>query len=73
MSETHDDTPNDQANPELDELMANMEKMNDGLSGLMASALRMQMLILEDTQNMIAEFGAMNAAAGARNANKGDI
>jgi hypothetical protein len=73
MSETQEDTPNNQDNPELDELMANMEKMNDGLSGLMVSALRMQMLILEDTQNMMAEFGAMSAAAGARDANKGDI
>ena len=62
MSETPENTPNEPANPALDELMANVAKMNDGLSGLVASALRMQVLVLEDTQNMMAEFSAVMKA-----------
>ena len=65
MSETQDDTPNEQAKPALDELMENVAKMNDGLSEMMNIALRMQGLVLEDTQNMMAEFSAAMKAAGS--------
>ena len=64
MSEARGDTPKDQANPALDELMENVAKMNDGLSDMMNSALRLQMLVLEDTENMMAEFSAAMKAKG---------
>ena len=65
MPEAQDDTPNEQANPALDELMENVAKMNDGLSEMMNIALRMQGLVLEDTQNMMAEISAVMKVAGS--------
>ena len=73
MPEMQEDTPNDQSNPALDEFMENVAKLNDGLSEVMACALRMQMLILEDAQNMMAEFGAVIEATGGRGDNRGDV
>lgn len=73
MPEMQEDTPNDQSNPALDEFMENVAKLNDGLSDVMACALRMQMLILEDARNMMAEFSAAADAAGGRGDNRGDV
>ena len=63
MSETQEDTPNEQTNPALDDFVENVAKLNDGLSEMMTGALRMQALIMEDAQNMMAEFSAAAAAA----------
>ncbi|MCH8037634.1 MAG: hypothetical protein IIC53_10995 [Proteobacteria bacterium] len=60
MPEMQEDRPTDQRNPALDEFVENVAKVNDGLSGVMAAALRMQMLMLDDARNMMAE---LNAAA----------
>ncbi len=60
MPEMQGDRPADQRNPALDEFVENVAKVNDGLSGVMAAALRMQMLMLDDARNMMAE---LNAAA----------
>ncbi len=65
MSETREDTPSDQTNPALDDFVENVAKLNDGLSEMMTGALRMQALIMEDAQNMMAEFSA--AAATRQN------
>ncbi len=65
MSETQEDTPNDRTNPALDDFVENVAKLNDGLSEMMTGALRMQALIMEDAQNMMAEFSA--AAATRQN------
>ena len=73
MSEMQEDTPNDQSNPALDEFRENVAKLNDGLSDLMACALRMQMLVLEDAQNMMAEFGAAIDGTGGPGENGSDI
>ena len=59
MPEMQEDTPTDQRNPALDEFVESVAKLNDGLSDVMACALRMQMLLVEDAQNMMAEFGAV--------------
>ncbi len=58
MPEMHEDTPNDQAGPALDEFMESAAKLTDGLADVMACALRMQILMLEDAGNMMAEFSA---------------
>ena len=73
MPEMQDDTPNDQVRPALDEFVENAAKLNDGLSDLMACALRMQMLMLEDARNMMAELGAAIDAPGGRGDNGSDI
>ena len=62
MSETREDSPSDQTNPALDDFVENVAKLNDGLSEMMTGALRMQALIMEDAQNMMAEFSAVAAA-----------
>ena len=60
MPEMQEDRPTDQRNPALDEFVENVAKVNDGLSEVMACALRIQMLMLDDARNMMAE---LNAAA----------
>ena len=65
MSETQEDSPSDQTNPALDDFVENVAKLNDGLSEMVTGALRMQALIMEDAQNMMAEFSA--AAATRQN------
>lgn len=70
MAEMQEETTEDQANPALDEFVDSVAKMNESLSEMISCALRMQMLIMEDAKNMMAEFGAMSAAAGVRGANK---
>ena len=72
MPEAQDDTPNEQTSPALDEFMESVAKMNDGLSDMMNIALRMQMLVLEDSQNMMAEFSVAMMAAAERGNNGGD-
>jgi hypothetical protein len=69
MPEMQEDRPTDQRNPALDEFVENVAKVNDGLSGVMAAALRMQMLMLDDARNMMAE---LNAAA-ERGDNRSDV
>ncbi len=73
MPEMPEDTPNDQSNPALDEFVENVAKLTDGLSEMMACALRMQLLMLEDAQNMMAEFSAAIDATGGRGENGSDI
>ncbi len=73
MPEMQEDAPADQSNPALDEFVENVAKLNDGLSEVMAAALRMQMLMLEDAQNMMAEFGAAIDATDGRGDNRGDV
>ena len=73
MSEMQEEITDDQTNPALAEFVESVEKVNDGLSDMIACALRMQMLVMEDARNMMAEFGAINVATGARGTNKGDI
>ena len=73
MPEMQEDTPNDQAGPALDEFMENVAKLNDGLSEVMACALRMQMLMLEDARNMMAEFGTAIDATDGRGDNRGGV
>jgi hypothetical protein len=63
MSESDDPDLPEQITPALNEFMSSVAKVNDGLSKVTASALRMQMLVLEDAQNMLAEFGAAIKAA----------
>lgn len=58
-----EDQTKDPTNPALDEFVQNVAKLNDGLTDVMASALRLQALILEDARNMMAEFGAIGEAA----------
>ena len=73
MPEMQEDTPNDQAGPALDEFVASAAKLTDGLSEVMACALRMQMLMLEDARNMMPEFGAAIDATVGRGDNGSDI
>ena len=73
MPEMQEDMPNDQIGPALDEFMESAAKLTDGLSEVMACALRMQMLMLEDAQNMVAEFGATIDATGGRGDDKGGV
>lgn len=73
MSEMQEDTSNDQINPALDEFVENVAKLNDGLSDVMACALRMQALMLEDAQNMMAEFGAAIEVTSGRGDNRSDV
>ncbi len=73
MPEMQEDTPTYQPSPALNEFMENMAKLNDGLSDVIACALRMQMLLLEDAQNMMAEFSAAIDATGGRGDNGSDI
>ena len=73
MPELQEDTPTDQSNPALDEFAENVAKVNDGLSDMIACALRMQILILEDAQNMMAEFSAVASAAGGSGDNTSDV
>lgn len=55
---------NDQPDPRerIAAFQAAAEAMNEGMSEVMANALRLQMLMLEDTQNMMAEMAAICAA-----------
>ncbi len=69
MPEIQQDRPTDRSNPALDEFVENLAKLNDGLSEVMACALRMQMLMLDDAQNMMAEFNA----AAERGDNGSDV
>ncbi len=73
MPEMQEDTPNDRAGPALDEFVESAAKLTDGLSDVLACALRMQMLMLEDAQNMMAEFGAAIDATDGRGDNRGDV
>ena len=73
MPETREDTPNDQAGPALDEFMENAAKLTDGLSEVMACTLRMQMLIVEDAQNMMAGLGAAIDATGGPGDSRSDV
>lgn len=73
MPEMQEDTPTDQPSPALDEFMENMAKLNDGLSDVIACAVRMQMLILEDARNMMAEFSAATDSTGGHGDNRGDV
>ncbi len=73
MPETREVTPNDQASRALDEFMENAAKLTDGLSEVMACTLRMQMLMLEDARNMMAEFGAAIDATGGSGDNSSDV
>lgn len=72
MSETQEDTPNDQTSPALDDFVENVAKLNDGLSEMMTGALRMQALMMEDAQNMMAEFRAAAAATAQDRDNNSD-
>lgn len=47
----------------MDEFMASVDAMNTGVTEMMAAALRVQTLMLEDAQNMLNEFGAIFEAA----------
>ena len=60
---------NDRTNPALDDFVENVAKLNDGLSEMMTGALRMQARMMEDAQNMMAEF---SAAAGATSQGRDD-
>jgi len=73
MSEMQEDPADDQTNPALDDFAESVAKVNDGLSEMISCALRMQMLVMEDARNMIAEFRAVTAATGARGTNNGEI
>ncbi len=57
MAANHETDPQER----LQAFMAAAEAMNEGMSGVMASAMRLQMLMLEDTQNMMAEVAAICA------------
>ena len=72
MSETQDDSPSDQTNPALDDFVESVAKLNDGLSEMMTGVLRMQGLIMEDAQNMMAEFRAAAAATAQDRDNNSD-
>jgi hypothetical protein len=61
-----------QSNPALDEFVESVARVNDGLSDVISCALRMQMLIMEDAANMMAEFGSVDAVAKKRAMRKGD-
>ncbi len=73
MPEMQEDTPNDQTGPALDEFVASAAKLTDGLSEVMACALRMQMLMLEDARNMMPEFGAAIDATGGSGVKRSDV
>ncbi len=73
MPETQEDTPNDQVGPALDEFVETAAKQTDRLSDVMACEVRMQMLMLEDAQNMMAEFGAASDTTGGRGDSRGDV
>jgi hypothetical protein len=73
MPEIHEDSVGDQTNPALDEFVESAARVNEGLSEMISCALRMQMLIMEDARNMIAELRVISAAAGMRGASEGDI
>jgi hypothetical protein len=73
MPEMQEDMPTDQGNPALDEFVESAARLNDGLSEVMACALRMQMLMLDDARNMMTEFGAAIDATGGCGDNGSDI
>jgi hypothetical protein len=73
MPEMQEDTPTDQSNPALDEFVENVAKLNDGVSEVMACTLRMQMLMLEDARNMMAEFRAAIDATGGPGDKTNDV
>jgi len=50
----------------MDEFMASVEAMNAGMADMMASALRLQMLMLEDARTMMNQASGLFAAAMAR-------
>ena len=66
MSDMNDSEANSEPAAPVDELSENFAKLNESLSEVMAGALRMQMLLLEDTKNMMAEISFAASAAGAR-------
>jgi hypothetical protein len=66
MSDMNDSGANSKSVEPVDELSENFAKLNESLSEVMAGALRMQMLLLEDTRNMMAEFSFVASAADAR-------
>ena len=70
MKEVGADDPN---NPALNEFVENVAKVNDGLSEMISCASRMQMLIMEDAKNMMAEFEEIRRTAGMRGAEKDGI
>ena len=65
MSEMNNDEAKSEPAAPLDEFSENLAKLNESLSGIMASGLRMQMLLLEDTKNMMSEFSLAAGASGA--------
>ena len=65
-----DDNPG--RGPEMDEFMASVEAMNAGMADMMACALRMQMLMLEDAQMMMNQATGLFAAASARENGEND-
>ena len=67
MLETAKEVPDAEAEAALGELMENVARFGDGVSDMMACALRMQMLVLEDARNMLTELGAAAEAASRRN------
>lgn len=71
MPETSEDTASDPIKPAFDEFMKNATQVSDGLSEMISCAMRMQILIMEDTRNMMAEFGEISAAAQTRGAQSG--
>ena len=73
MPEMQEEAPSGQSNRVLDEFLENAAKLNDGLSGVMVAALRMQMLMLEDARNMMPQVGAAIDATGGRGENGSDI
>lgn len=73
MTEKQDDVTDDPANPALDEFVESVAKVNDGLSDMISCMLRMQVLMMEDARNMIAEFSALRATGVSRGTDKSDI
>ena len=72
MSEMQEDTPTDQTSLVLDEFMENLAKLSDGMSEAAAGALRMQMLVLEDAQSMIAGLSSVIEATARPDNSGGD-
>ena len=73
MPEMQEDTPNDRTSPALKEFVESAAKLTDGMADVMACALRMQILMLEDAQNMMLEFGSAIDATGGPGDNGSDV
>ena len=58
-----DDKSSTDAPEAVAEFKAAAEAMSTGMNDVVASALRLQMLMIEDAQNMMAELSAVCAAA----------